>query len=309
MGKPRGRVIGFVGLGVMGSAMSGRLIELGHRLIVFDVSERRTENIAALGADAAVSPADVASRTDFVLTSLPHAEVVETVFLGRNGFSAVTSPNQIFADLSSSTPEVSKSLATALAAKDAHFLDAPVSRGARSARDGTLSMMVGGDPEIVNAGRPILEHLATDIIHVGPVGSGHAMKALNNHLSATSLIAACEALVLAAAARVDLTACFAAINVSSGGSHMTRVRFPRYYLPRNFDSNFSVQLMAKDCRIARSMASTNSMPLLLSSATSEVYALALAQEIKSEDNTRILEVVERLMNADPHQPTPGDDLY
>jgi 3-hydroxyisobutyrate dehydrogenase-like beta-hydroxyacid dehydrogenase len=142
-----------------------------------------------------------------------------------------------------------------------------------------------------------LDQLGTDIVHAGPLGAGHAAKALNNHMSATALLAAMEGFLVAVKAGVHPEMAVAAINQGSGKSHMSEVRFPLYYLPRRFNSNFALGLMEKDCRIAAEMAARSGKPMLLGGLTSQIYRLAVNKGMGTVDNTQILELMEKLLGA------------
>lgn len=289
--------VGLVGLGVIGGAVARRLLDAGCSPRVTDVDEARVEALERLGATGMPTAAEIADSCDVTLLSLPTSRVVEEAVLGRYGVLAGARPGHTVIDLSSSEPSSTRSIAKQLAAHDVSFLDAPVSRGARAARDGTLAILVGGEPAVLERCRPILALLGTDILHVGGLGTGHAAKALNNHLSATALLAAIEGFVLAAQAGVDPALAVTAVNEGSGSSHMSEVRFPRYYLPRRFDSDFALGLMHKDCKIAADMAQECGRPMLLGALTSQIYRLALNHGMAAEDNTRILEVMESLLGA------------
>jgi 3-hydroxyisobutyrate dehydrogenase-like beta-hydroxyacid dehydrogenase len=289
--------IGFIGLGVMGSLMCKRLLMLGRPVFVTDVNQKAVQDLVGEGAAACSSAEEVAQKSDIILASLPNAKIVEDVVFGESGLLKGIRKGSVFIDLSSSTPMATQKIGKALMERGAEMLDAPVSRGAPAAREGTLSIMVGGKKEVMDRCMFIFRQLGTDIIHVGDLGSGHAIKALNNLLSATNLIAACEAAIIAKKAGVDPKKFIDVINVSSGASHMTKVRFPKYYLPRQFNSGFTIGLMHKDCCIALEMAQQHGVPMLFTGMTPQVYSVALGKGMNSEDNTIILLIMEELMNA------------
>jgi 3-hydroxyisobutyrate dehydrogenase-like beta-hydroxyacid dehydrogenase len=274
-----------------------RLLDVGHRPYVADIDRRRVEELERLGALGVLTAAEAARRSVITLLSLPTSRVVEDVVYGHGGILEGARRGHTVIDLSSSEPRSTRSIGEKLAEHGIDLLDAPVSRGAQAARDGTLSILVGGDVAVLERCRPILELLGTDIIHVGPLGTGHAAKALNNHMSATTLLAAIEGFILAARAGVDPALAVRAVNQGSGSSHMSETRFPRYYLPRHFDSAFALGLMHKDCRIAADIAQECSRPMLLGVLTGQIYQFALNRGMAMEDNTRILEVMELLLGA------------
>jgi 3-hydroxyisobutyrate dehydrogenase-like beta-hydroxyacid dehydrogenase len=295
--------VGMIGLGAMGGGMVNRLLEQGVDVHVTDVDEARVAAVTAAGATAHDCAAQVAAAAEIILVSLPNSTIVESVLLGAGGVLEGARAGTVVVDMSSSDPDSTVRLAARCEAAGISFLDAPVSRGAKAARDGTLSLLVGGDADVLERARPVLGALGTDIIHVGGVGCGHAAKALNNHLSATALLASIEGILLAVRSGVKAEIAVEAINQGSGASHMTQVRFPRYYLPRRFDSDFALALMDKDCRIAAQMAQRSSRPMLLGAATSQLYQVAMNRGLSAADNTRILELMEALsgqrLDADP----------
>jgi len=288
--------IGFIGLGVMGNLMCRRVLLLKKPVSVYDVDKKAVARMVEAGAEARKSPAEVAEYSDIVLASLPDDSVIEKVIFGENGLLEGIKPGNVFVDLSSSTPVMTKKVGQALLAKGAEMLDAPVSRGAPAAKEGTLSIMVGGKMEVMERYRFILEQLGTDIIHVGELGAAHTLKSLNNLLSATNLIASLEGTIIAAKAGVDPFKFIKAVNAGSGRSHMTTVRYPKYYLARKFESNFTVRLMYKDCSIALDLAKQLGTPMLFSSITQHIYAMAISQGMGGEDNTKIMLLLEKLMN-------------
>ncbi|WP_051302823.1 NAD(P)-dependent oxidoreductase [Salibacterium aidingense] len=294
MDKSGFKRIGFIGLGVMGSRMCERLLLLENNLFVYDISKEAMDYFYKKGAEVADSPKDISQKCDIILTSLPNHQIVENVVLGTNGMIETISEDKIYIDLSSSTPEMTKKIGKALKEKGVKMIDAPVSRGAGAAREGTLSIMVGGEESTLEECRFILDQLGTDILQTGKLSSGHMLKALNNLMSASNLITAIEGLSMAKKAGVDPEVFTQAINASSGKSHMTTVRFEKYYLPRHFNSNFSLELMNKDLSIALEVARKKAVPMMFSSLTQEIYSIAISQGKGHEDNTRIMEVVEEL---------------
>lgn len=288
--------VSVVGLGAMGGGMARRLLDRGVVPAVFDIDEAKVAELVALGARGCADVAQAAAA-DVTLLSLPNSRLVETVVRGPGGVLAGARRGAVVVDMSSSDPDSTVVLGGELAGAGVDLLDAPVSRGARAARDGTLSILVGGDAAVADRVRPILELLGTDIVRAGPLGAGHAAKALNNHMSATALLAAIEGFLLAVKAGVDPELAVAAINQGSGKSHMTEIRFPRYYLPRRFDSHFALGLMEKDCRIAAEMAARSGTPMLLGALTSQLYRVGVGRGMAGEDNTRVLELMEDLLGT------------
>lgn len=287
--------LGFIGLGAMGGPMCRRLLDKGYSIAVYDIHQPALAELVELGAQASSSPADVGACSDIVLTSLPNADIVEQVLLGPKGLASGMRPGSVLIELSSSRPSTTRRIAEVLAAKGVGCLDAPVSRGVPAARQGTLSIMVGGDPDVLKRCRPVLEVLGTDILHVGQVSSGHALKALNNLLSATNFVVAVEAMLIGVSLGMNPGSMIEVFNASSGRSNITDERFPRYVLSRTFDSNFKLGLMYKDVQTAIELAHECGVPIFVTDLARQIYALAMASGMADMDNQTILFFMERFL--------------
>ncbi|GAA2000558.1 NAD(P)-dependent oxidoreductase [Microbacterium ulmi] len=240
--------IAFVGLGNMGVPMSRRLVEAGYRVLGADPSAAAQASAAAFGVTIVKDAAAAAAASDVLILMLPNSDVVETVLLDDR-VAAALRPGARVIDMSSSEPVRTRTLAGEIARRAAALIDAPVSGGVRGAREGTLTVMAGGDPADVDAVSGILATFGR-VRHVGPTGSGHALKALNNLLSATHLWATSEAVLIAERFGVSPAAALDVVNGSSGRSGSSEAKWPSFILPGTYDSGFSVGLMAKDVGIA-----------------------------------------------------------
>ncbi len=253
--------VGFVGLGRMGWPMAS-LLAPHCALTVLDARADVADAFAAEhGATAAVAPRMVGVASDVAITMLPDGRAVREVALG--GLGEGLGPGGLLIDMSSSAPAGTRALADELAAYGVALVDAPVSGGVVRARDGSLSVMAGGAPDDVARARPLLERLGRVIYEVGGVGAGHAVKALNNYLSATGLAAACEALLVGQRFGLDPERLLEVVNASSGRNAATE-GVAREVISRRFGGGFTVGLMAKDVATAADMAETLEMdaPLL-----------------------------------------------
>jgi 3-hydroxyisobutyrate dehydrogenase len=279
-----GATVGFVGLGRMGIPMATRLAQAGYRVQGYDVSEQAVRSWAerAEGACPAASIDAAASGTAAVILMLPGSAVVRSVLAGL-----VVDPGTVVVDMSSSEPLVTRELATEIGRGGVTLVDAPVSGGVAGAVSGTLTIMAGGAPADIDHIRPLLDVLGARVVHCGEVGAGHAVKALNNLLSATHLLATSEAMAAAAGFGLDVPTVLAAINTSSGRSGSTESKWPNFIVPRTFDSGFSLHLMVKDMRIALGLAEAAGTPAALSAAATSLWAEA-AQALPAEaDHTEI----------------------
>jgi 3-hydroxyisobutyrate dehydrogenase len=278
--------IGFVGLGNMGLPMAVRLVGAGHEVVGTDlVSENRTR-FAEQGGVATASAAEAAAGAEVLILMLPNSEIVESVVLD-DAVAGSLRPGSIVIDMSSSEPLRTRALADRLAAeRGVDLVDAPVSGGVKGAVAGTLTVMAGGSPDLVDRVRPVLEAMGK-VVHTGPVASGHALKALNNLLSATHLLVTSEAMVVGREFGLDPAVMLDAINGSSGRSGSTENKWPNFILPGTFDSGFALRLMLKDMRIATSLAAQLGLPSRLGERAVELWSAAAEELPATADHTEI----------------------
>jgi 2-hydroxy-3-oxopropionate reductase len=194
--------VGFVGLGIMGAAMAGNLLEAGHELVVHNRTRYKAEQLAARGASVADSPREVAENSDIIITMLPGPPEVEEVVTGEGGLLQGIRRGSLIVDMSTSSPVLARELAHAAGERGVGMLDAPVSGGDIGARDGTLSIMVGGEEDNFERARPLLEVMGKTVVHVGETGAGQVVKACNQIVVALVIEAVAEALVLGSKAGV-----------------------------------------------------------------------------------------------------------
>jgi 3-hydroxyisobutyrate dehydrogenase len=233
------KTVGFIGLGVMGQLMAARLREYDVRS--FDLN----------GKGSCTSARDAATGADVLITMLPDGDAVRDAVLDA---LPALDPGTVVVDMSSSDPAATRALGLALSKNQVSMVDAPVSGARFKAKDGTLAIMVGGDPETVARIMPVLQKLGNQIFHVGPLGAGHAVKALNNYLGAAGTLAGFEALLIAESFGLDPKPMLEAINASTGRNSTTVRKIPQDVLTGAFASGFKLALMAKDVAIAAELA-------------------------------------------------------
>jgi 3-hydroxyisobutyrate dehydrogenase len=282
--------IAFFGLGNMGWPMARRLHEAGHSVRCFDPSPEARARAEAAGLHT-LSSAGEAAASDVVLLMLPNSDVVEAVLL-RDGLLAALRTGSTVVDMSSSRPASTRKLAEQAAARGVHYVDAPVSGGVVGAESGNLTIMVGGAPDDVAALRPVLDVLGNKVMHVGPPGAGHALKALNNLMSATHLLVSSEALLVGREFGLDVEVMLDAINTSSGRSGSTEVKWPKYVVTGRYDSGFGAALMLKDMGIALDLATELGMPAPLTARAVELWRKAVAALPPGADHTAIVQWLE-----------------
>ena len=255
-----GNRIGFIGIGAMGTPMAGNLAKAGFDIIVFDTDAARVAALAAQHkVEVAKDLADLGRRCNTIITMLPDGKIVRRVLCGENdGFGDCVGEGlqkgSTVIDMSSSSPVGTREVGDLLKSRGIRMIDAPVSGGVKRAVTGELAIMVGGEAATLEACRPVLEKLGTQIFHAGPLGAGHAIKALNNYVSAAGLVAACEAVIIGQRFGLDPEKVTDILNASTGMNNTTKVKVKQFMLSGAFNAGFSVGLMAKDLRTALEIA-------------------------------------------------------
>lgn len=285
--------VGLIGVGKMGTPMTRRLVETGHKVITYDIDAGALKRAETCGAETASSPKAVAERCNPIITILPNSEAVESAILGVNGVLEGGKKGDVLIEMTTAYPLSSKKIANKLREKGMRMLDAPVSGGVQGAREGTLSIMVGGDGDILEMYMPLLRVLGSKIIHMGSVGNGHTMKAVNNFLSACTMVATSEGLALATKAGLDPGKVIEVLQNSSGRSYSTDYKFPKYVLTRKFDDGFRMGLQNKDLKIFTDLGRDLDCPVFLGNMVQQIIGLATSLGYKEKGHTSIAEFMER----------------
>jgi 3-hydroxyisobutyrate dehydrogenase len=248
--------IGFVGIGNMGAPMVRCLTKAGHDVIIYDVDHARAKALAADQPNVTIAPSlkAVAAAAPIVITMLPDSKIVRRAVLGdRDALSAGLTPGALIIDMSSSFAPDTLTLGKDLATHGASLIDAPVSGGVGKAVSGTLAIMAGGADADITRATPVLSAMGA-VHRTGKLGSGHALKALNNYVSAAGLIATCEALLIGKSFGLDPSTAIKVINASTGRNNTTENKADRYLVPERYDSGFALALMHKDVGMAHALA-------------------------------------------------------
>jgi 3-hydroxyisobutyrate dehydrogenase len=279
--------LGFVGIGKMGAPMSEQLARAAYPLSVFDIDRVAAQRMTEFGSvDVVDTPSAAAAVADILILMLPSSSVVEQVLI-HDGALAALRPGSVIVDMSSSEPLRTRELGAAAAERGVSFVDAPVSGGVGAAVKGTLTIMVGGDAAAVEVVRPVLEVMGSRVVAVGGIGAGHAVKALNNLMSATHLLSASEALRTAEAFGLDLAVVLDVVNTSSGRSGSTENKWPNFVLPATFDSGFALELMVKDMGIAVALAQATGIAAPVSELAFARWQQAARELPAQADHTEI----------------------
>jgi 3-hydroxyisobutyrate dehydrogenase-like beta-hydroxyacid dehydrogenase len=281
-------VIALVGYGKMGRSMGRRLLAAGHQLTVFDRDESTALAAAGDGACTAHSAASAAAAAGVLISMLPDPAATEAVAWGEEGILEGLDAGALWLEMSSSHPDLTRRLAQAARDQDADLLDAPVSGGVAGAKAGTLTVMVGGDRDLLERARSILEVLGSEVIHVGDrAGDGDLVKTINNLLSAANLTAVSEALAVGMKAGLDPARLLGAIGAGSGASHAASVKLPTFVLSGRFDSGFTIDQMLKDLRIVREVAAEAGVSLGVGEVVGSLWAALATTGYGREDHTMV----------------------
>ena len=289
--------IGFIGLGNMGSPMAKNLIGAGYRVQAFDISPDLRSAIVEFGGADTPSLAAAAAGADLVILMLPDSDVVSAV-LGDADLLSALDTGAYVVDMGSSEPLRTRELAIQLKERGVNFVDAPVSGGVSGAKDRTLTIMVGGSAQDVERIRTPLEALGRPI-HAGPIGAGHAVKALNNLLSATHFWVTSEAIIAGQRFGLDPEVMLSIFNGSTGKSGSTEIKWPKYVIPETYNSGFKLRLMLKDIRIAVELAEKSGFPIELGADVVELWKRAAADLPEEADQTEIARWLEGARSDSP----------
>ncbi|MHB8909718.1 MAG: NAD(P)-dependent oxidoreductase [Syntrophales bacterium] len=288
--------IGFCGLGAMGYPMASRLAARGHALTVFDLDASRMKRFASEhGATTAAAARDLA-HCGTVITMVPDSAAVEQAVLGGAGvpgFAEAMTPDSVVMDMSSSDPLRTRTLAGRLAGMGLHLVDAPVSGGVKRAVSGQLAIMAGGEPEWIERCRPLLECMGSSLFIVGASGAGHAVKALNNFVSAAGMVATIEALRAGEAFGLDPKVVTDVFNASTGRNNTTENKVAQFMLPGAYNSGFSLKLMRKDIRTALELGRALGLDMTLGTACLSLWDAA-GERAGAADHTEMYRLIPEL---------------
>ncbi len=304
--------IGFVGLGVMGAPMASHLHKAGYTLTLFDidaaVSQRLAQKLGSKAA-AATSLKKLAAQSEVVITMLPNGQVVQEVVLGEGGLAAGLKPGSLLLDTSSAEPWLTQHTAAKLAAQGVAMVDAPVSGAAWGAQEANLVFMAGGTKADLERVRPLLERMGRAVHYLGPIGSGHAMKCINNLITSVTFSATAEGLVIGKSCGLDPAAMLQVMNASTSQSWITQNHIGQRILSRSFDDPFKLDLMLKDIGIANTLARENGNSVPLSGLAQQLWqAAAIATNQRLGAGASVSELVRWVEGQSGVKITPGSAM-
>jgi 3-hydroxyisobutyrate dehydrogenase len=290
--------IGFIGIGAMGTPMAANLVKAGYKLLIYDADP---EHAAALAAthevEVARSLTEIGASCPTVITMLPDGKVVREVLCGHGDdfgdcVAAGLEAGSLVIDMSSSSPIGTRELGSILEARGVRMLDAPVSNGVRGAIAATLAIMVGGERRLFEECRPLFEKLGNQIFYAGPLGAGHAMKALNNYVNAAGLVATCEALIAGQRFGLEPGVIVDILNASSGMNNTTKNKVRQFMLSGAFNAGFTTGLMAKDVRTALEIAAAMGGSTRMARHAADIWNDAERSLGAGSDHTAMLKFLE-----------------
>jgi len=288
--------LGFIGLGIMGGPMAARLLDAKYPLVLNSRTKSKANRLVNRGAQFASTPAEVAANSDVVLICVTDTPDVVEVIRGEKGLLESARPGLIVVDHSTISPATTQELAKDLAARGTTLLDAPVSGGDVGARDGTLSIMVGGDVQAFERVEPILRCLGATITHCGPSGSGQVTKLVNQILVSVTNMAVCEGLTFARKHGLKLDKTIAALAAGAGGSWQLANLGPRM-IAGDFRPGFSINLQQKDLRLVMQSAEQTRTSLPAASLVHQLFTAAQAAGHGKDGTQALFTVVEKLASV------------
>lgn len=298
--------VGYIGLGLMGKPIASNILKAGFPLVVHNRSRAAVDELAAQGARAASSPAEVAAQVDVVFTNLPDTPDVEEVVLGAQGIVAGARPGLIWVDNSTIRPAAARTLSLRLAERGVLSLDAPVSGGDIGARNATLTIMVGGPAEALEKVMPVFQAMGKTVTHVGEAGAGQVAKAANQIMVAAQMVAMAELLIFSQKAGVDPRKVVEAIKGGAAQCWTLDVKPPRLFAG-NRAPGFKASMQAKDLNIILETARQYGIPLPSAAVDAQLYNAMLQNDMGALDNSAVIGIIEQLAGERlTTEPTPGE---
>ena len=289
--------VGYIGLGLMGKSMALNILKAGFPVVVHNRSQAAVDELVAEGATRADSPKEVAEQVDVVFTNLPDSPDVELVALGENGIIAGAHDGLIFVDNSTIKPASARMIAEKLSAKNVFALDAPVSGGDIGAKNGTLTIMIGGDASALEKVMPVFEAMGKTITHVGEAGAGQVAKAANQIMVAAQMVAMGELLVFSKKAGVDPRKVVDAIKAGAAQCWALDVKPPRLF-DGNRAPGFKAYMQLKDLNIVLDTAKEYDVPISGASANTNLFKQMLDEGMGELDNSAVVGVIEKLAGVE-----------
>jgi 3-hydroxyisobutyrate dehydrogenase-like beta-hydroxyacid dehydrogenase len=286
--------IGFIGTGVMGAPMAIRLMKAGYKVTSHDIDLTKAQKVIAEGARFVSDPKELIQMCSRIISMLPLPSITEELFL-KNGLAQEITDGKILLDMSTSEPTITVKLWERIKSVGGRLLDAPVSGGEKAAKEGTLTIMVGGDKKSFDICLPIFQVLGEKIFFVGEHGAGHTIKLINNMIFAGVMSVTAEGLVLGERVGLDMKVMREVMNQSSAHSYAMDYKVNDFVIPRDFTPGFSVTLQKKDLDLALSFGRKLGIPLILANIVNQLYEVLIVKDEGQKDTSYIITLFEELM--------------
>ncbi|WP_321792483.1 NAD(P)-dependent oxidoreductase [Burkholderia pyrrocinia] len=298
--QSRESTVGFVGLGMMGGPMAENILKKGHKLVVYDIDKQKVDRLVGLGAQCADGPADVSRHARVVISMVDTTAQAEEVIIGSGGFIAAAQLGDVVISMSTIDPMALRKMQSVLAGMGVDIIDSPVTGMEKGAKEGTLKAYVGGKPEALEKARPVLEAMTSQILHLGDVGNGIAMKLVNNMLFQVNRVLIAEALALGAKVGLDPQQMVEVISNTTGNSVAFQYSAPRI-LAREFEG-IRMDITYKDIELQTSLAKALKMPMFMANTAQQVYQMARAAGMGNEDGVAVVKIYEQFTGVpvSPH---------
>ena len=287
--------VGFIGLGVMGAPMALCILKGGHPLTVYDLNAEAVKRLTDAGAKAAASPKEVGAASDVVVTMLPEPEHVQQVVLGPNGVAEGLKAGGVVIDMSTIDPYTSQAVGAELKKKGIDMVDSPVGKTSEHAATGTLTLMIGGDPAIIEKVRPVLDRMGSDSHYCGGPGMGHAMKITNNLLATTIMTANIEALSIGAKCGLTLELMMEVMKTTMGNNVQLYTAMPKKAFKGDDSPGFAIKLAGKDVRLAVELARKQGFEPLVGAGAQATLERAMKLGLGDRDTAALLFERERAL--------------
>ena len=287
--------IGFIGVGSMGWPMATHLHKAGYPLNIIDADAQRAAQFSKeVGGTVCATNKELAERSEIIISILPTSAIVEKVLAGEQGLLAGLRKDAVIVEMSSGVPSMTLQFAKLAADAGGHLVDAPVSGGVPRAKTGELAIMFGGSQALLDRVTPVLNCMGNAIQHTGDVGTAHAMKALNNLVSAGGFLIAAEALMIGKRFGLSPDVMVDVLNASTGMNNSTQKKFKQFVLSGKYNAGFGLDLMVKDLSIAMGIAKDTSTASPFSAMCREMWAATAQMLGPGQDHTAIAKLVENL---------------
>lgn len=287
--------IGFIGVGSMGWPMASHLHKAGYPLNIIDADAQRAAQFSKeVGGTVCATNKELAERSEIIVSILPTSAIVEKVLTGEQGLLAGLRKDAVIVEMSSGVPSMTQQFAKLAADAGGHLVDAPVSGGVPRAKTGELAIMFGGSQALLDRVTPVLNCMGTAIQHTGDVGTAHAMKALNNLVSAGGFLIAAEALMIGKRFGLSPDVMVDVLNASTGMNNSTQKKLKQFVLSGKYNAGFGLDLMVKDLSIAMGIAKDTSTASPFSAMCREMWAATAQMLGPGQDHTAIAKLVENL---------------